>query len=66
MGSASASDAVDMVAAADDGRGIVAAIRRALKRAGLHPGQLTYITAPRPRTPPRDRARPHAPQQKRP
>lgn len=55
MGSASASDAVDMVAAADDGRGIVAAMRRALKRAGLVPAEIDYINAHGPGTPLGDR-----------
>ena len=55
MGSASASDAVDMVAAADDGRGIVAAMRRALKRAGLVPSEIDYINAHGPGTPLGDR-----------
>ncbi len=55
MGSASASDAVDMVAAADDGRGIVVAMRRALKRAGLQPAEIDYINAHGPGTPLGDR-----------
>ena len=55
LGSASASDAVDMVAAADDGRGVAIAMRKALKRAGLQTSQIDYINAHGPGTPLGDR-----------
>ena len=44
-GSATASDAFDMVAVADDGRGIARAMRRAMERAALAPDAIDYINA---------------------
>ena len=44
-GAATSNDAFDMVAAAEDGRGINEAMRRALDRADLTPGQISYINA---------------------
>ena len=55
MGSASSSDAVDMVAAADDGRGVAIAMRKALKRADLQTSKIDYINAHGPGTPLGDR-----------
>jgi 3-oxoacyl-[acyl-carrier-protein] synthase II len=54
-GSASSSDAVDMVAAADDGRGVAIAMRKALKRADLKTSEIDYINAHGPGTPLGDR-----------
>jgi beta-ketoacyl-acyl-carrier-protein synthase II len=55
MGAATSNDAFDMVAAAEDGRGINEAMKRALSRAGLTPGQITYINAHGTGTPLNDR-----------
>jgi beta-ketoacyl-acyl-carrier-protein synthase II len=44
-GAATSNDAFDMVAAAEDGRGINEAMQRALDRADLTPGQISYINA---------------------
>ncbi|MDP6605336.1 MAG: beta-ketoacyl-ACP synthase II [Dehalococcoidia bacterium] len=49
-GSASSNDALDMVAAAEDGRGIDIAIRKALRRAELGTGDIAYINAHGPGT----------------
>ncbi|MEE8422626.1 MAG: beta-ketoacyl-ACP synthase II [Dehalococcoidia bacterium] len=54
-GSASSNDAVDMVAAAEDGRGIDIAMRKALRRADLGTGEIDYINAHGPGTPLGDR-----------
>ena len=54
-GAASSNDAVDMVAADEEGRGIAIAIRKALKRAGLAPADIDYINAHGPGTPLGDR-----------
>ena len=55
-GAASSNDAVDMVATAEDGRGIAIAMEKALRRAGLEPGDIDYINAHGPGTPLGDRA----------
>ena len=44
-GGATASDAFDMVATADDGRGIVQAMRRAFERSGVPAEEVDYINA---------------------
>ncbi len=54
-GAASASDAVDMVAAAEDGRGVVLAMKKALRRAELDRADIDYINAHGPGTPLGDR-----------
>ena len=54
-GGASTSDAVDMVAAAEDGRGIKLAMEKALKRAELDRADVDYINAHGPGTPLGDR-----------
>lgn len=59
-GAASSSDAVDMVAAADDGRGIAIAMEKALQRAGIGKGEIDYINAHGPGTPLGDRVESHA------
>jgi 3-oxoacyl-(acyl-carrier-protein) synthase len=55
LGAASSSDAVDMVAAAEDGRGIALAMEKALRRADLERNQIDYINAHGPGTPLGDR-----------
>ena len=55
-GAASSNDAVDMVATAEDGRGIAIAMEKALRRAGLEPADIDYINAHGPGTPLGDRA----------
>ena len=54
-GGASASDAVDMVAAAEDGRGVKLAMEKALRRAELDRADIDYINAHGPGTPLGDR-----------
>ncbi len=54
-GAASSNDAVDMVATAEDGRGIAIAMEKALRRAGLEHGDIDYINAHGPGTPLGDR-----------
>jgi 3-oxoacyl-[acyl-carrier-protein] synthase II len=54
-GAATSNDAVDMVAAAEDGRGIAEAIERALRRAGLTSADVDYINAHGTGTPLNDR-----------
>ena len=49
-GGASASDAVDMVAAAEDGRGVKLAMEKALRRAELDRADIDYINAHGPGT----------------
>ncbi len=55
-GSASSNDAVDMVATAEDGRGVAIAMEKALRSAGLEYGEIDYINAHGPGTPLGDRA----------
>ncbi len=55
VGAASSSDAVDMVAAAEDGHGIALAMNKALRRADLERNQIDYINAHGPGTPLGDR-----------
>ena len=55
VGAATSSDAYDMVAAAEDGRGINEAMRGALEHAGLKPEQISYINAHGTGTPLNDR-----------
>ncbi|MDA0352130.1 MAG: beta-ketoacyl-[acyl-carrier-protein] synthase II [Chloroflexi bacterium] len=55
MGAATSNDAFDMVAAAEDGRGINEAMRRALSRANLTPDRISYINAHGTGTPLNDR-----------
>ena len=45
VGAGTSNDAFDMVAAAEDGRGVVQAMRDAMARAGLEPSQIDYINA---------------------
>ena len=54
-GSASSNDAFDMVAAAEDGRGVAAAIRRSLERAAVSVEDVDYINAHGTGTPLNDR-----------
>ena len=54
-GAASSSDAVDMVAAAEDGRGVTLAMKKALRRAELDRADIDYINAHGPGTPLGDR-----------
>ena len=54
-GAATSNDAFDMVAAAEDGRGINEAMRRALDRADLTPDRISYINAHGTGTPLNDR-----------
>ena len=54
-GAASSSDAVDMVAAAEDGRGVTLAMKKALRRAELDRADIDYINAHGPSTPLGDR-----------
>ena len=54
-GAASSNDAFDMVAAAEDGRGIARAIVRSLERAELAPHDIDYINAHGTSTPLNDR-----------
>ena len=49
-GAASSSDAVDMVAAAEDGRGVTLAMKKALRRAELDRADIDYINAHGPGT----------------
>ncbi|MSQ42391.1 MAG: beta-ketoacyl-[acyl-carrier-protein] synthase II [Dehalococcoidia bacterium] len=55
LGAGSSNDAVDMVAAAEDGRGIAIAIEKALRRSGVEREQIDYINAHGPGTPLGDR-----------
>lgn len=55
LGAGTASDAVDMVAPPEDGRGIRAAMRRALRSAGREPGDVDYVNAHGTGTPINDR-----------
>lgn len=55
MGAASSNDAFDMVAAAEDGRGVGRAIERSLRRAGLEPADIGYVNAHGTGTPLNDR-----------
>lgn len=54
-GAATASDAFDMAAAADDGRGIVRAMEWTLGRSGVAPGEVDYLNAHGTSTPLNDR-----------
>ena len=54
-GAASSNDALDMVAAADDGRGISLAMEAAMANAGVVPADIDYINAHGPGTPLGDR-----------
>ena len=54
-GAATASDAFDMVATSDDGRGIVQAMRRMFERSGVPPGEVDYVNAHGTSTPMNDR-----------
>ena len=45
LGAATSNDASDMVAAAEDGHGIAQAMRDAMERGGLEPGDIDYINA---------------------
>jgi len=54
-GAATSNDAFDMVAAAEDGRGINEAMKRALDRADLTPARIDYINAHGTGTPLNDR-----------
>ena len=60
LGSATASDAVDMVASADDGRGITHAMRQALDLGGVEPATVDYVNAHGTSTPMNDRVETHA------
>lgn len=60
VGAATSSDAHDMVAAAEDGRGINEAMRAALEHAGLEPEHISYINAHGTGTPLNDRVETHA------
>ena len=55
LGAGTSNDAFDMVAAAEDGRGISGAIRRSLTRAGLEPDAIDYVNAHGTGTPLNDR-----------
>ncbi len=55
LAAGSANDAFDMAAPADDGAGIVSAMRRALARARLEPAAIDYVNAHGPGTPVGDR-----------
>jgi 3-oxoacyl-[acyl-carrier-protein] synthase II len=55
VAAATSNDALDMVAAAEDGRGIAEAMRRALARGELSPEQISYINAHGTGTPMNDR-----------
>ncbi|MDA0256994.1 MAG: beta-ketoacyl-[acyl-carrier-protein] synthase II, partial [Chloroflexi bacterium] len=55
LGAGTASDGVDMVAPPEDGRGIRAAIARALRRACLQPADVDYVNAHGTGTPINDR-----------
>ena len=57
---ATASDAFDMVAPPDDGRGISLAMRQALDAGGVAPGTVDYINAHGTSTPLNDRIETHA------
>ena len=59
-GAATASDAFDMVAPPDDGRGISLAMRQALDAGGVAPGAVDYINAHGTSTPLNDRIETHA------
>ena len=54
-GAATASDALDMVAAAEDGRGIVRAMQQSVKRSGVPFAEIDYINAHGTGTPINDR-----------
>ena len=60
LGASTASDAFDMVASADDGRGIRQAMRRALDLGGVEPGTVDYVNAHGTSTPMNDRVETHA------
>ena len=55
LAAATASDAYDMAAPVDDGAGIAAAMRRALRRANLEVSDIDYVNAHGPGTPLGDR-----------
>ena len=59
-GAATASDAFDMVASADDGRGITQAMRRSLDASGVDHDTVDYINAHGTSTPMNDRVETHA------
>ena len=59
-GAATASDAFDMVASADDGRGITQAMRRSLDASGVDLDTVDYINAHGTSTPMNDRVETHA------
>ena len=59
-GAATASDAFDMVASADDGRGIAHAMRQAFEISGVPVDQVDYINAHGTGTPMNDRVETHA------
>ena len=59
-GAATASDAFDMVASADDGRGIMQAMRRSLDASGVNRDTVDYINAHGTSTPMNDRVETHA------
>ncbi len=59
-GAATASDAFDMVASADDGRGITQAMRRSLDASGVDRETVDYINAHGTSTPMNDRVETHA------
>ncbi len=54
-GGATSNDAFDMVAAAEDGRGIMRAMARSLQRGGVQPEEIDYINAHGTGTPLNDR-----------
>ena len=54
-GAATASDALDMVAAAEDGRGITRAMQQVLTESAVPPGEIDYINAHGTSTPLNDR-----------
>ena len=59
-GAGTSNDAFDMVAAAEDGRGIAGAIQRSLRRADLAPDAIDYVNAHGTGTPLNDRVETHA------